>query len=564
MTSQILREKFVEYFRKRKHRIFPPASLIADDTSTLFTSAGMQQFKHYYLFPGEIPSSRTATIQPCFRTSDIDEVGDDDHLTFFEMMGNFSFGYPEKENSYFKKEAIFYAWDFLNKVLKIDKNRISATYFEGEYNIPEDSESKNILNNIKGLRGVIAQGFKENFWSLGQENSPGGPTVEFYVDGIEIWNLVFNEYVYKNKEYTPSNYKGVDTGMGLERLSAVLNNKTTVFDIDLYVSIIAKLEEISKQKYKKNTKEFRIIADHIKAAIVAINEGALPSNVGQGYVIRRLIRRSIVKGFQIKINKNFACKLAEVVFRIYDDVCAFKVKKILTELEKEESKFRKTLKSGLKLIRSKKEINGQDLFDLYQSFGIPLEISKEEAKLANIPVDQDAANEFKKLLKGHQELSRVSTQGMFKGGLSSFGQMETKYHTATHLLNQSLRDVLGYGVRQQGSNITSERLRFDFTYPMKLTEEQIKQVENLVNEQIRRDLPVIVEEMSPEKAKQNGALGFFDQKYGDKVKVYSVGDFSKEICGGPHVQNTSDLGTFRIIKEESSSSGIRRIKAILE
>lgn len=613
MNSNDLREKFLQYFGGKGHKVLPSASLVPAETdlSVLFTTAGMQQFKRYYSNPEEAPSPRIATIQKCIRTGDIDEVGDETHGTFFEMLGNFSFGYPNppagEEGSYFKKEAIEWAWEFLTEVLKVEKNRIHATYFEEEKGVPTDQESLEILQSIEGLGKIMPQGFDDNFWSLGVENSPGGPTVEFYIDDVEVWNLVLNESVLRGGKYEPSQFQGVDTGMGLERLLAVLDNKSDIYQIDLFESIIKKIEEISVKKYNEYKKEFRIIADHIKATIFAINDGVLPSNKGAGYIVRRLSRRAIVKASQIGISNNFTAKIAEKVFETYSDIYFRNVissgqspversheisptspeargrndkqEIILSELEREETKFRRTLKEGLKILESKEKVSGKDLFNLYQSFGIPSEISLEEIARLKTHLFPNAIAEYEELYKKHQELSRTASVGMFKGGLADASVQTTKLHTAAHLMLAALRQVLGDHVVQKGSNITAEKLRFDFSHPEKMTSEQIKKVEDIVNEKIKEDLPVLMAEMSVDEAKKQGAMGVFESKYGDKVKVYTIGPstdstgslqagsgsaFSREICGGPHTGRTGELGHFKIVKEESSSAGVRRIKAILE
>lgn len=545
MHSKELRQKYLDFFEAKGHKILSPASLVPkDDPSVLFTTAGMQQFKRFYAEPSEAPNSKVATCQPCVRTSDIDEVGDATHLTFFEMLGNFSF------NNYFKKEAIELAWEFLTKVLKVDKARIYATYFEGNEIAPVDSESLKILKNIEGLKKIEPQG-ADNFWSLGTENSPGGPTVEFYVDNVEIWNLVFNEYIFKNGKFEKSEFRGVDTGMGLERLVTVLNNKSSVYETDLFESILNKIESSSDQK--------RIIADHIKAAVFIINDGVIPANKDQGYIVRRLIRRAMVKAGSIELSE-----LAEQIFALYEGIYEFKRDFIISEIKKEEDKFCKTLNTGLRILESKKELIGKDLFDLYQSYGLPIEIAIEEAKNKNIILTDSAIKDYQDLLKAHQEQSRTASAGMFKGGLTTQSEQATKYHTATHLLLAALRQVLGKDIHQKGSNINDERLRFDFSWPEKLTSEQIEKIEELVNQKIKSDLPVSMEQMKLEDAQNCGVVGEFNEKYGNLVKVYSIADFSKEICGGPHVSHTGEMGQFKIVKEESSSAGVRRIKAILE
>jgi alanyl-tRNA synthetase len=586
-SAASLREKFLSFFQKKGHERVPSSSLVPEnDVSVLFTTAGMQQFKRFYLFPDEASSSRATTCQKCVRTGDIEEVGDQTHLTFFEMLGNFSFGYQEKEGSYFKKEAIEWAWEFLTRELEIEKSRISATYFAGDQGIPEDSESRDLLKEITALEDskILGTGFSETFWSLGSEGSPGGPTVEFYIDGIEVWNLVFNQYVMQNGKYELSRLKGVDTGMGFERLVAMMQRTGDVYQTDLFAPIIKKIEELSTLEYGDKSdsdyinedqqcwvdvrKDFRVIADHIRSACFMVNDGIEPSNKGQGYILRRLIRRAIVRARSLKIEENFSNKVAEKVFEVFSDY-EFIQEKIQSELEKEESKFRKTLGNGLKEFEKLSEkINGKVLFDLYQTYGFPLELSVEVAKSRGIEISENEIQEYLKMLSSHQELSRTASAGMFKGGLEDSDEQTIRLHTAAHLLLAALRQLLGPQVNQKGSNITKERLRFDFNHPEKLTDEQIKKIEDIVNEKIKENLIVTKEEMSVEEAKNSGASGVFDDRYGDRVKVYTVGPedvyFSREICGGPHVGATGELGHFKIIKEESSSAGTRRIKAILE
>lgn len=543
MTSKELRQKFIDYFVSKGHKELPPASLIPEnDPSVLFTTAGMQQFKRYYTKPKDAPAENVVTCQPCFRTSDIEEVGDDTHLTFFEMLGNFSFG------GYFKKEAIEWGYEFLTKELNIESNRIKCSIFKGDENNSRDDESAKILEEMG--QKYDEHNREDNFWGPTGNEGPCGPTVEFYIDDIEVWNLVFNEY-YKEKDgsYRKLDTPGVDTGMGLERMLVVINNLENVYQTDLF--------ELLK---KENPKADKIILDHIKAATFAINDGILSSNKDAGYVVRRLIRRAIVKAKALGIENNFISDIAKGVIKTYpnytfsDDV--------LSELEKEENKFRNTLNSGLKEFEKVKEnLDGSIAFKLYETYGFPLEMTEELAKENNINFDK---KDFEAAFKAHQEKSRTASSGMFKGGLASGGEIETKFHTATHLLLASLREILGKEVHQRGSNINSERLRFDFSYSGRLTDEQIKKVENIVNEKIKEDLEVSSEEMSVEDAKKLGAEAQFVDKYSDKVRVYKISDFSCEICGGPHVERTGTLGVFKIVKEESSSSGVRRIKAILE
>lgn len=584
MDSTTLRKTFIDFFTTHQHTHVPPASLVPEnDPSVLFTTAGMQQFKRYYSDPDLSPHSRVVTIQPCIRTSDIDEVGDSSHLTFFEMLGNFSFGYPQKEGSYFKEETIQLAWEFLTDELKIDKSRIYATYFKGEKGVSEDAESLELLRKVDGLCDIKPQGFDDNFWSLGTEGSPGGPTVEFYVDGLEVWNLVFNEYIIKNGKYVPSEHKGVDTGMGLERLLAILNGKKDIYETDELNLIISKIGEVSEKTYQSFPREFRILADHTRAISHLLTQGVFPSNTGQGYIVRRLIRRSVRRAHELGIYEEALSILSQNYMSAHSD--AFSVSRIdgiVACIKTEENLYKKSLDRialyrddlimatqhnvikkihGVPILKSSNVASGRYISENYQSFGTPYDKAIEVVRELGLTYD---AEEFDVAQKGHKELSRSASAGMFKGGLASGGEMETKYHTATHLLLAALRQSLGAEIYQKGSNITAERLRFDFNYPEKLTDEQIKKVEDLVNQKISENLPVTMTEMPKAEALKTVKVSFDPSKYGDTVKVYTIGNFSSELCGGPHVGNTGVLGTFKIIKEESSSAGVRRIKAVLQ
>lgn len=599
MTAQELREKYLKFFESKGHTIIPSASLVPRETdaSTLFTTAGMHPLVPFLLGEAHPGGKRVANVQKCVRTGDIDDVGDNRHLTFFEMMGNWSFG------DYFKKEAIEWSFEFLTdpKWLGLDKNRLYVTTFKGENGIPRDetaievwkevftkagmdvivaSEDEIIKDNVR----IIPLGTDDNFWIAGTTGPCGGDTEMFYdtrpeegklegkfgdlIDSfrlIEIWNDVFMEF---NKtadgQYEKLAKPNVDTGMGVERTLAVLNDKRTVFETELFEAIFAKISEISGQKYKNNEKSFRIIADHIKASAFMIADSVTPLNVGRGYVLRRIIRRAVRHGKLIGIENNFTKKIAEVVIEVFKDFYKeLEVNKdnIFAELEKEENKFRQTLEKGLKEFNKLTSVTGTDAFNLYQSYGFPLEMTEELAKEKNFAVDK---KEFEEEFKKHQDLSRTASAGAFKGGLQSTGEMETKYHTATHLLLAALRQLFGSEIYQKGSNITSERLRFDFNYPGKMTPEQLKQIEDLVNEKIQEKIPVELTEMSKDEALKVAKVSFDPAKYGDIVKVYKIGDFSIELCGGPHVANIGELGHFKITKEEASSAGVRRIKAILE
>jgi len=562
MSSKELRKKFLDFFKNKDHNIVKSSSLLPNDSSVLFTTAGMQQFKEYYLDKKSPYGNKVASCQKCFRTSDIEEVGDERHLTFFEMLGNFSFG------DYFKKEAIYFAKEFLDTLnLKIDY----VTVFEGDGEIQKDVDSYNVWKELgfsEEKNNLIFKGRDENFWGPTGEEGPCGPTTEIYINGIEIWNLVFNEYFQdKNKKLTLLKKKGVDTGMGLERLSMIVQNKPTIFETDLFLPIIKEIENQFNLKYENNNYYFRIIADHIKSAVFLISENIYPSNIERGYILRRLIRRAIRYGKLMNLPSGFLLPLAKKVIEIYKDVyCEIKLSEnnILTVILNEEEKFEKTLNKGLKQfekIAKKKEITGEEAFHLYDTYGFPIELTKELADEKNIKVDIGG---FYNFFKKHQEVSRKGVEAKFGGIGKNADYNATRLHTATHLLQSALREVLGESVRQMGSDINSFRLRFDFSFPRKLTNEELQKIEGIVNQKIKEDLEVKREEMSYEKAIRSGALSFFKEKYPPKVSVYSIGDFSKEICAGPHVKKTSELKKFKIIKEESSGANIRRIRAVLE
>lgn len=537
MNSNEIRQKFLKFFESKGHVIVPSSSLVPkDDNSVLFTTAGMQQFKPYYLGVKDpmqdFGSKNTVSVQKCIRTNDIEEVGDDTHLTFFEMLGNFSFG------GYWKKEAITYAYEFITKELELTIDYVSV-FKDDESGIPEDNESRKIWKSIDPNITVRDHKKEDNFWGPTGEEGPCGPTTEIYINGVEIWNIVFNEY-YKSKDgaYKPLEIKGIDTGMGLERLLVQVQKKNNVFETDLFI--------------KTDTREERIVSDHIKASLFMISDGIRPSNTGQGYILRRLIRRAV------RFSNNSIDTVLENTKSIYNGIYNLEN---FAEIKKEEDKFRVTLESGQKAFEK-----GEDPFVLFTTYGFPIELTVELAKEHGKTVDID---EFNRKFKEHQELSRQGSEQKFKGGLSGTGEIETKYHTATHLLHQALKEVLGDSVSQKGSNITTERLRFDFAFERKLTDDEKNRVELLVNEKISLNLPVNKVTMKKEDAEKTGALHFFNEKYPDEVNVYYIGDtletaFSKEFCGGPHVKNTSELGKFKIQKEEAVSAGVRRIKAILD
>ncbi|MDD3614413.1 MAG: alanine--tRNA ligase [Candidatus Pacebacteria bacterium] len=591
MTADELREKYLNFFEERGHHRLPSAPLIPEnDPTVLFTTAGMHPLIPFLMGEKHPAGQRLCDVQKCLRTDDIDEVGDMAHLTFFEMLGNWSLG------DYFKKEAIEWSYEFLtsSQWLGLEKEKLAVSCFGGDETAPKDEESAQLWQSVGIPKERIAfLGRKENWWGPIGETGPCGPDTEmFYWVGkdptpkifnpqdanwVEIWNDVFMTYNRtKEGKYELLKQKNVDTGMGLERTLAVINHLPSVFETELFVPLIGKIEEISLKKYEDFPKECRIIADHLKASIFLLAEHLEPSNVERGYILRRLIRRAVRFGRLLGIKDFFAFKFVEPVLKIYGETYPELNENkdfIEEQLVREEEKFSQTLSKGLalfeKLAQNKKIISGREAFDLYQSYGFPLELIKELAREKNIEVD---TNGFQEEFKKHQELSRTASAGMFKGGLASHSDKAIKYHTATHLLHKALQEVLGEEVKQKGSNINEERLRFDFSCSQKPTSEQLKKVEDIVNQKIQENLPVIMKEMSLEEAKKIGAIGLFGEKYGERVKVYFIGRtenglenaYSKEICGGPHVNNTGELGHFKIIKEEAVSQGVRRIKAILE
>jgi len=523
---------------------------------------------------------RLADVQKCIRTGDIDSVGDDFHLTFFEMLGNWSLG------DYFKKEAIEWSFEFLTskKWLNLDINRLGVTCFAGDKDAPKDEEAANIWMSLgikKERISFMPKG--DNWWGPAGDSGPCGPDTEmfYWVSSepapkifnpqdkrwVEIWNDVFMQYN-KTKEgkYNPLAQKNVDTGMGVERTAAVLQGKKAVYETEVFLPIINKIRSLAKDQ---NEIYIRIIADHLKTAtfILGDERSITPSNLGQGYVLRRLIRKSIRLAKLMNIKDNFTSEIAKVVIDIYKkEYQELELNKdiIINELNKEEKKFDETLESGLKQfekLSSKGTISGKDAFILFSTFGFPFEMTEELAKEKNRKINK---KEFDEEFKKHQQLSRVGSEKTFKGGLSEASEITAKLHTATHLLHAALRKVLGEKVQQKGSNITTERLRFDFSFDRKLADDELKKIENMVNKKIKEKIPVIKSITSPDEAKKEGALAFFGHKYGDKISIYDIKGFSKEICMGPHAENTSQLGRFKIIKEEGVAAGVRRIKAVLE
>ena len=589
MKANELRRKYVEFFKKRNHTEINTSSLIPEnDPSVLFTTAGMHPLVPYLLGEKHPGGKRLTDVQKCLRTGDIDEVGDASHLTFFEMLGNWSLG------DYFKEESIAMSYEFLTKELGIPKEKISVTCYEGDDRVPRDEETAKIWEKVGIDRDrIYFYGRGENWWGPAGQTGPCGPDTEIFYDTgkekcgsecgpacscgkyLEIWNNVFMAYNKdKDGNYTELEHKNVDTGLGFERVLTIMNGKESVYDTELFNDIICKIEEISGRKYDETTaKDFRIIADHLRAStfILGDDKAVTPSNVDQGYILRRLIRRASRELRKIGVEGNQMRNISKVIIDQYKEVypeLGRNEEFILTELEKEEQVFDKTLDKGLKaaekifeMIGEEEVLSGGLAFRLYDTFGFPIELTQELAEEKGKKVDIAG---FEQKFKEHQEKSRQGAAQKFKGGLADHSEETTKLHTTTHLLNAALRRVLGDSVFQKGSNINPERLRFDFSFDRKMTEDEIGKVTELVNEAIQAGLPVVCEEMTVEEAKASGAIGVFEDKYDKKVKVYSIGDFSKEICGGPHVSNTSELGTFKILKEQSSSAGVRRIKAVLE
>ncbi len=579
-----VKDLYIDYFVKKGHVHIPSAPLVPEnDPSVLFNTAGMQPLIPYFMGEEHPCGPRLCDYQKCVRLTDLEEVGDLTHHTFFEMLGNWSLG------DYFKEESITYSFEFLTDVLKIPVNRLAVTIFCGNENIPKDTESAEIWQNLGIPKERIAYlGIEDNFWAAG-ETGPCGPDTEIFYwrsndslpekfdpeddRWVEIWNNVFMEFN-RHSDGTVSKLpkKNVDTGMGYERIVSVIEGVNDNYESSVWRDIIKNLEEISKLPYKGNEKSMRIIVDHIRTSvfIAADNAGIKPSNTDQGYILRRLIRRAIrhAKKLSIEINSNWeeqiALKIIEQYEKYYSELKNNK-ETILSVLKDEKIKFNKTLEKGLKefekIITKNSQIDDLTAFHLYDTYGFPIELTIELAAEQNIKVDEEG---FYKRMKEHQEKSRTASAGKFKGGLAGNGEMETKYHTATHLLNAALKEVLGSDTHQKGSNITDERMRFDFNCDHKLTEEEKEQIENLVNQWIQEEIPVTKESMTKEEALKRNAEAMFIEKYPDILTVYFIGNVSKEICGGPHVQNTKELGIFRIKKEEASSAGIRRIKAVLE
>lgn len=587
-SAKEIRSKYLKFFNEKGHAIIDSASVIPEnDPTVLFTTAGMHPLVPYLLGEPHPEGTRLTDVQKCIRTGDIDEVGDDTHCTFFEMLGNWSLG------DYFKKEAITWSFEFLTSKewLGLNKDDLYFTVFAGNGNAPKDEEAFNYWVEAGVEPSHIFFTEKHNWWGPAGKTGPCGPDTEMFIDTgkpkccpecdpscdcgkyVEIWNDVFMQYE-KTAEgnFIPLKKKNVDTGMGLERILVALNGGS-VFDTDLYTNVMNKIAELSGKDIKNNSeykRAARIVADHTRTAMVIIGDrrGVTPSNVDQGYVLRRLIRRAIRYAMKLEMPENSLSILADILINEYKDVYSeFEQNrnKILDELALEEKRFSRTLKQGEKeleklVTKGVKKIDGETAFHLYDTYGYPLELTVEMAREKGIEVDEEG---FKACFEKHQQLSKAGSSQRFECGLADHSEETTKLHTATHLLHAALRKVLGPQVSQKGSNITPERLRFDFSFERKMTPEEIAEVEKLVNEWINAKYDVVCEEMTVSEAREQGAIGLFESKYGDRVKVYTMGPVSKEICGGPHAKNTGDLVNFKIKKEESSSAGVRRIKATI-
>lgn len=588
MTAQELRTMYVNFFKERGHQEIASASLLPEnDPTVLFTTAGMHPLVPYLLGEKHPAGKRLTDVQKCVRTEDIDEVGDDTHCTFFEMLGNWSLG------DYFKQESISMSFEFLTKHLNIPVERLAVTVFEGDELVPADEEAIEIWKS-HGLseEQIYRYGREDNWWGPAGQTGPCGPDTEIFYDMgkqkcgpncgpschcgkyVEIWNNVFMQF---NKQadgsFTELAQKNVDTGMGLERVLTIFNGKTNVYDTELFIPVMTKLEEILEREGKSlSTREKRIICEHMRTTTFILGDPMKisPSNTEQGYILRRLIRRIIRLFKKADINSNYLCELVEILIDQYSPVypeLSENREFILEQLEKEYNLFSKTLDDGLKKanrylanVKQGETLSGDLAFKLYDTYGFPIEFTAELALERGVQVDM---NGFKKKFEEHQEKSRQGAAGKFAGGLADNNEQTARLHTATHLLNGALRKVLGDEVSQRGSNITSERLRFDFSFGRKVTKEELEQVEAIVNEAIQNSIDVILEEMSPEQAYAEGAIGVFSGKYGEIVKVYTIPGYSKEICGGPHAKNTGELVSFKIKKEEASSAGVRRIKAVI-
>ena len=598
ITSKELREKWLSFYKSKGHTDIGAVSLIGDGTTgVMFNVAGMQPLMPYLLGKEHPSGKRLCNIQGCVRTVDIDSVGDASHFTFFEMMGNWSLG------DYFKKEKTAWTFELLTKVFGLDKDKLCTTVFEGNDAAPRDNETAQLLESL-GIKKehIFFLPKEDNWWELeGTVGTPCGPDNEWFYpigdkanpvfpqDYVEIGNDVYMQYKKTECGYEPLTNKNVDTGFGFDRMLLFLNGLSDGYQTDLFIPVIEELEKISGKKYAdggEDRKAMRIIADHTRTTVMLIGDkdGILPSNTGAGYILRRLMRRAIRYCRQIGVESSAMLSAAKIFIKIYGEAYPLLVQKqgyILDEIKKEADRFEATLAQGMKefekcvvSLNRKNEfmsknnpdyiketvIGGKQAFRLYDTYGFPLELTEELAAEAGLSVDKKG---FDEAFAEHKEKSRVLAAGQFKGGLESHSVMATRYHTATHLLNAALKIVCSPDIQQKGSNINEERLRFDFNFSRKLTDEEVKKVEELVNGQIKADVAVVMKEMSLEEARAQKFVGVFDSKYGEKVKTYSIGEFSKEICGGPHVESTGELGEFKIAKQENVSAGIKRIKAIL-
>ena len=592
MTSGSLRSMWLNFLKSKGHAVIPSASVIREnDPTVLFTTAGMHPLVPYLLGSKHPAGTRLTDVQKCIRTGDIDEVGDASHLTFFEMLGNWSLG------DYFKKEMIAWSWEFLTspEYLGLDKDKLAFTVFEGEGDIPRDEEAANywMENGVK-KENIYFLPREHNWWGPAGQTGPCGPDTEMFIIKdqppcgpdcspacscgrfLEIWNDVFMQY---NKtadgQYVPMAKKNVDTGMGLERTVCTLNGCKTVYETDAFTNIIAKISELSGKHYdddEATTKAFRIVADHLRTSTFIMGDprGVSPSNVDQGYVLRRLIRRAVRFGMGLGMPEGFTAEIGKVVINQYAEVYP-ELKQnenfVLEQFKLEETRFARTLRQGerefekaVSRMGENKVIDGVVAFNLYATYGFPIEMTRELAKEHGLTVDEAG---FEKHFAEHQKSSHAGAEQRFKGGLADSSAQSARLHTATHLLHAALRRVLGDEVAQKGSNITPERLRFDFSFGRKVTKDELAQVEALVNEWIKADVPVVMTETTVEDAKKEGAIGLFESKYGERVRMYTMGEYSKEICGGPHASHTGELVSFKILKEESSSAGVRRIKAVI-
>lgn len=590
LTSEQLRSSYLEFFKERGHAIIPSASLIPEnDPSVLFTTAGMHPLVPYLLGQKHPAGKRLTDVQKCVRTGDIDEVGDATHLTFFEMLGNWSLG------DYFKEESIGFSFDFLTNVLEIPVEKIAVTVFAGDEDCPRDTFAASVWEKHGIAKDRIFYLPKKNNWWYAGATGPCGSDTEIFIDTgkpacsdhcdpscdcgkwVEIWNNVFMEFNRNaDGKFEPLKQKNVDTGMGLERTVCMINGLKSAYETDLFTDVIAKISEESGKKYGENeedTRAIRIIADHIRTATFLIGDerGVVPSNVDQGYVLRRLIRRSVRFAKRIGFDSTKLVELAKIYIEKYKNVypeLEVNAAKIVDELTKEEERFSKTLENGLKEIEKVlkyvqgDKLNGKTAFRLYDTFGFPIEMTEEICRERGFGVDKEG---YDKAFEEHQKKSQAGAEQKFKGGLADTSKRTTYLHTATHLLLGCLKKVLGRDdIQQKGSNITAERLRFDFNFDRPLTEEEKQAVEDAVNDAIKRDIPVVCEEMTVEQAREQNAVGVFGSRYGEMVKVYTIGDVDKEICGGPHAEHTGQLVHFRILKEQSSSAGVRRIKATID